>query len=193
VGAATSCTGLLLGLRPGEVLGLQWDDIDQAAGRLTVKRAIRRPVGDCFVLGDQDESSTRTRQAYPRGICPSASSSPPNGGANGRRSGVEGDGSCVHHGLGRDDQPIDQPRAFSRLTKSASLGHWRPHELRHSMVSILSHRGVPLEQITDLAGHSPGSRVTATVYRHRIGPSVDAARDSIDALFGPPSPRSEAS
>ena len=39
------------------------------------------------------------------------------------------------------------------------------------------------QQITDLAGHSPGSRVTTIVYRHRISPSVDAARDSMNAAI----------
>ena len=85
--------------------------------------------------------------------------------------------------------PSTSRAAFSRMTTFAGLGHWRPHELRHSMVSILSDSGVPLEQIADVAGHTPGSRVTAKVYRHRISPSVDAARDSMNALFVP---RSEA-
>ena len=55
------------------------------------------------------------------------------------------------------------------------------------MVSILSDGGVPLEQIADVAGHAPGSKVTGAVYRHRITPSVDAARTAMDGLFSPQS------
>ena len=120
---AACILGLLLGLRPGEVFGLQWDDIDQAAGRLTVKQAIRRAGGDRFVLGEpKTKSSTRTL-GMPTLVADALQRHrvPPNGGANGRRSGVEGDGSGVHHGRGGMINPSTSRGAFSRLTKSAGL------------------------------------------------------------------------
>jgi integrase-like protein len=44
-------------------------------------------------------------------------------------------------------------RAFRRVTKKAGIGEtWTPRELRHSLVSIISDRGVPLESIADLCG-----------------------------------------
>ena len=94
---------------------------------------------------------------------------------------------------GKMINPSSSRSAFSRLMKPAGLGHWRPHELRHSMVSILSSdAGVPLEQIGDVAGHTPGSKVTGAVYRHQIKPSADAARKVMDGLFTPASNASNA-
>ena len=40
---------------------------------------------------------------------------------------------------------------------------WTPRELRHSFVSVLSDAGVPVEQISQLVGHS-GTTVTELVY-----------------------------
>lgn len=40
-------------------------------------------------------------------------------------------------------------RAFRKVTEAASLnpGDWTPRESRHSLVSLLSDAGVPIEQI----------------------------------------------
>src|SRR6185503_17170375 len=41
-------------------------------------------------------------------------------------------------------------RAFRVITKRAKLGEvWTPRELRHSFVSIMSDKGVPIETIAD--------------------------------------------
>jgi hypothetical protein len=53
------------------------------------------------------------------------------------------------------------------------------------MVSLLSAQGVPLEEIGDVADHAPGSKVTGAVYRHKIKPSAEAARNAMNALFVP--------
>ena len=62
-------------------------------------------------------------------------------------------------------------------------GTWTVYELRHSAVSILSAAGVPLELIADAAGHR-NSRVTATVYRHNLAPTITSARAPMEAVFG---------
>lgn len=60
---------------------------------------------------------------------------------------------------------------------------WAPRELRHSFVSLLSDSGVPLEQISQLVGHS-GTSVTELVYRHQIRPVVQTGARVMDTLFG---------
>jgi integrase len=46
---------------------------------------------------------------------------------------------------------------------------WTPRELRHSFLSMLSDAGVPVEQISQLVGHSD-TTVTELVYRHQLRP-----------------------
>ena len=79
--------------------------------------------------------------------------------------------------------PSDLRRSFDRLTRRAGLGHWHPHELRHSAASLMSAAGVPLERIADLLGHD-GTRMTALVYRHAVTPTVRAAVVPMERMFG---------
>jgi hypothetical protein len=50
---------------------------------------------------------------------------------------------------------------------------WTPRELRHSLVSLLSDAGVPIEDVSRLVGHSSTS-VTELVYRHQIRPVIQS-------------------
>ena len=79
--------------------------------------------------------------------------------------------------LGTPIDPSNLRREFAKLTRKAGIGHWHPHELRHSAA------GVPIEQISDVLGHE-GPRTTAAVYRHLVNPSVSAGKAPMDALFG---------
>lgn len=49
------------GLRLGEALGLKWEDIDFAAGKLVVRRALRREMGIGFVLSEPKTPKSRRR------------------------------------------------------------------------------------------------------------------------------------
>jgi integrase len=49
-----------------------------------------------------------------------------------------------------------------------------PRELRHSLVSVLSDAGVPVEEISRLVGHT-GTTVTELVYRHQLKPAIQSS------------------
>jgi len=55
--------------------------------------------------------------------------------------------------------------------------------LRHSFVSLLSDKGVPLEQIARLVGHTGGSTVTETVYRKQLRPVINDGAVTMNELF----------
>jgi integrase len=59
---------------------------------------------------------------------------------------------------------------------------WTPRELRHSFVSLLSDRGIPIEEISRLVGHS-STAVTEEVYRHQIRPVLQAGATVMDRIF----------
>jgi integrase len=84
--------------------------------------------------------------------------------------------------LGTPIDPRNFRRHFGKLTVLAGLGHWHPHELRHSAVSLLSAAGVPLEAVADLVGHD-STRMTSGVYRHVLAPAVSAAVEPMERLF----------
>ena len=73
-------------------------------------------------------------------------------------------------------------REFSKLCEVAGIGKWTPYEMRHTAISVLSDGGVPIESLADLAGHTT-TRTTATVYRHRITPVVDAGTEIAESIL----------
>ncbi|MFJ6915933.1 tyrosine recombinase XerC [Streptomyces sp. NPDC101133] len=76
-------------------------------------------------------------------------------------------------------------RAFRQALKDAEgvdADEWTPRELRHSFVSLLSDRGVPLEEISRLVGHS-GTAVTEEVYRKQIRPVIQTGAVVMDGIF----------
>ena len=76
-------------------------------------------------------------------------------------------------------------RGFRRIATAAGLNaaQWTPRELRHSFVSLLSDKGVPIEQIARLVGHTGGSAVTETVYRKQLRPVIDDGAIAMNELF----------
>jgi integrase len=68
---------------------------------------------------------------------------------------------------------------LSKQTTSAGLGHWHPHELRHSAASLLLGEGVPLKVVSEMLGHS-GINVTANVHAHVLAPARDEPAEAMD-------------
>ena len=87
--------------------------------------------------------------------------------------------------LGSEMDAANVRRDFRRalgLVPGLDPSRWTPRELRHSFVSVLSDAGVPLEQISQLVGHS-GTTVTELVYRHQLRPVLQTAATVMDRLF----------
>jgi integrase len=75
-------------------------------------------------------------------------------------------------------------RMFREITEEAGLGPgWVPREMRHTFVSLLSARGVPVEAIALLAGHNQTS-TTELVYRHQLVPALTRGAEVMDQIFG---------
>jgi integrase len=76
-------------------------------------------------------------------------------------------------------------RGFRRIATVAGLNaaDWTPRGLRHSFVSLLSDKGVPIEQIARLVGHTGGSAVTETVYRKQLRPVINDGAVAMNELF----------
>jgi integrase len=74
-------------------------------------------------------------------------------------------------------------RMFRAITEDAGLGTgWVPREMRHTFVSLLSARGVPVEAIALLAGHNQ-TATTELVYRHQIVPALTRGAEVMDQIF----------
>jgi integrase len=75
-------------------------------------------------------------------------------------------------------------KMFKRVCSVAGIGDgWTPRELRTSFVSLMSHRGVSIEEIARLAGHA-STRTTEVVYRRELRPMITTGAEIMDEVFG---------
>ncbi len=86
--------------------------------------------------------------------------------------------------VGTPLDPDNFSHVFSRLCQRAGLGHWHPHELRHSGASLMLAQGTPLHVVSEVLGHA-SIAITKDVYGHLVEGDKRAAAQSISqALFG---------
>jgi integrase len=179
--------GVTMGLRPGELTGLSWRDVDLDAGIIHVRRALKRE-NNRPVMGELKTKRSRRSLGCPPFVVEALR----------RRQEFQ---AMERAAAGRDwsqwaaqdlvftttaGTPIDASnlrRYFKRACKNAGIGRWMPYEMRHTAASLLSDDGVPLEQVADLLGHD-GTRMVAQVYRHAVAPTVDVAAARMERLLG---------
>jgi integrase len=88
----------------------------------------------------------------------------------------------THHGAALDAGNVR--KMFKRICTEAGIGEdWTPRELRTTFVSLLSHRGVSIEEIARLVGHA-STRTTEIVYRRELRPVITTGAEIMDELFG---------
>jgi integrase len=180
---AAFIVALTCGLRPGELLGMQWQDVDLDQGLLRVSRAVRR-VGGAVQLGPTKTAGSRRQLRLPATGLEALRRHRARQIAQADVMGEQWQdlGLVFPTSRGTLLDPANLRRALRTVTELAGLGRWHPHELRHSAASLLSAAGVPLEEVADVLGHT-STRVTSATYRHRTTPTVDAAAGPMEALF----------
>lgn len=188
---------LTYGLRRGELLGLAWDDFDPNERTLAVRQSLRRRKAARGEGGESpakpgphvELSELKTRHSrrvlyLTPGIVDSL-----NAHAGRQRAESVAAGSLwSDHGLiftstvGTPIDPDNFAKQFVRLCKTAGLGHWHPHEARHSAASVMLAQGVPLEVVSEVLGHS-SIYITKDVYGHLVEGAKRDAAERMAAAF----------
>jgi integrase len=168
---------ITLGLRPGELRKLTWDHVDLANGVIHVWRSASRG-------GDTKTPQSKRSLVLPKRAIEALTK-------HKRRQATErlAAGTTWHDTnlvfCHEDGHPYTKDALnwrFSKMTKRAGVGHWHAHEGRHTAVSIMSHNGVPIQDISDTVGHK-STHVTETVYRHVIVPVIHGGATVMDRVF----------
>ena len=163
---------LRTGLRQGELLGLQWGDLDMTSRFLLVRRNLvggilttpknhqQRRVDMSMQLKETLTAMRRQERArwlkkgkrLPVWVFPS-------------QDGTALDEANVRH-------------MFYRILEKAELRRIRFHDLRHTFASLLIQHGESLAYVRDQMGHA-SIQITADVYGHLV---PGANRDAVDRL-----------
>jgi integrase len=184
---------VMCGLRPGELLGLRWEDVDIEAGVLRVRKCLKSlpdPATGKRVLVLDELKTERSRRTIrmPRQVATALLALRKEQAAARLRLGasydIRGVAIVFGDGAGAPKWPQDVRSHFQALCGRAGIGEgWTPREQRHTFVSVLSDSGVDIEQIADAVGHI-NSTVTKAVYRHQIADEITSAATVMDSIFG---------
>lgn len=156
-------TALKTGLRRGELLALEWTDIDFKNSKIWVNKQIYRGVTQTTKTGkeryiDMPESLIQVLKEH-------------------KRQGVLS--KYVFHTKGKPLHPYNMEETYFKpllkrcnevLSEENQIHKLRFHDLRHSFASYLLSRGVPVKYVQERLGHST-ARMTLDTYA-KVMPSV---------------------
>ena len=176
--------GLYLGLRPGEVLGLQWSDVDFHERTLAVQRSLKRENNQLRFGPPKTLGSLRTlKMSEPLAIVLEKHRS-----NQSRQKEIAGElwhelDLVVATEIGTPVDPSNSRRALNEYCETAGIGHASPINFV-TRSSLMSLTGDPMEEVADAMGHVD-TRMTSQVYRHNLKSVVDVAESRLNALFAP--------
>jgi integrase len=173
------------GMREGELLGLQWDDIDWRRNLIDLRRTVafrnhrlivNTPksgklrtvdVPASLIAQLRDQHSIRQTEAAVVGVPLS---------------------SWVFRAATDPGKPLNdawlRDRVWRPLLTKAGVRHIRVHDARHTYASLMLRRGVPIAYVSNQLGHSSIS-VTVDLYGHFIPGAdrhhVEGLADAIEA------------
>lgn len=169
-------TALRTGMRLGELLALEWGDIDWSGKFIMVRRSANRGKVTTTKSGAArrvDMSTQLDSELY--------------------RAHAQRRKAYLHAGrvmpktvfLSPEGLAVDpdnfRNRVFERLVAKAGLRALRFHDLRHTYASTLIAAGVHLTYIKEQLGHS-SIKITVDIYGHLIPGANRAAVDALDDI-----------
>jgi len=171
---------LYLGLRRGELLGLQWQHVDLEAETLQVVQALQRVDGQLQLKMPKTRSSRRTIP-LPTPVVEALRAHKVAQGKERLAAGADWQdtGMVFASRAGTPMEPDNLRRSWYRIREVLPEPRPRFHDLRHTCVTLLLTEGVAPHIVQEIVGHS-AIDVTMTIYAHT---SLEEKRKAL-ALLG---------
>lgn len=165
---------LLMGLRIGEVCGLQWQDFNFSLAVLFVRRTVSRirvSKGQTAVLAREPKTRQSCREIpIPKALVPLLKK---------LRGDLPEDAWFLS---GKTEKPVE-PRCYLKSFKGylqkSGIRDVRFHLLRHTFATVCLQSGCDIKTLSEIMGHA-NPNVTLNRYVHT---SVEKKRDEMEALF----------
>ena len=171
---------LTTGLRRGEILALQWDDLDFRTGTLRVERQVQRIQGKLAVSQPKTRASCRSI-LLPAPVLEILAQ---------YRQSVSSH--WMFPSPKKEDSPLDPAavrKKLSAVLKRAGCPAIRFHDLRHTFATSALEHGMDVKTLSTVIGHV-SSATTLNVYAHVTDEMRQKAADKIDrAITGTEPPQ----
>jgi integrase len=166
---------MFTGLRRGEVLGLQWQDVDFKRNMLNIRhnmtyKGLRLPKSQEIRTVPMSNTVSKLLRQHKKRCLEN-------------KLVLGSDYFTSDFVVTREDGRLIDPREFSRqfgkVLKRNNLEHVRFHDLRHTTASLLIHEGEDMKTISEILGHSSIS-ITADLYGHVLDEKKKGAINSLE-------------
>ena len=184
---------LTTGMRQGEMLGLQWPDLDLDAGKVTIFRSLHRTKR----RRDKDDPAPWFELRHPKtpgsrrtlDIPPVTVEALREHQVKQRQQRLLADSSWKEQKLiftTRLGTPVDTTNVLHRfqlILEHAGIAKMRFYDLRHTHASLLIAEGVHPKKIAERLGHA-SIKLTMDLYGHLFEGSDQESADRMQRLFG---------
>ena len=173
---------LTTGLRRGELLALQWDDLDFQTGELHIQRQVQRIRGELTVTQPKTRSSSRSI-ILPPPILDILKSCRQHTGSR-----------WMFPSPRKEDSPRDPAavrKKLSTILERAGCKHVRFHDLRHTFATNALEHGMDVKTLSAIIGHV-SSATTLNVYAHVTDGMRQSAAAKIDRAIAKAEPEPDA-
>ena len=165
---------LATGLRRGEVLALQWDDLDFNTGKLRIQRQVYRANGELVVSTPKTKAALRTIILPPAlvGVL--------------EEHHQHTNSRWMFPSPAKENSPLDPATVRKRLQtilKHAGCRKVRFHDLRHLFVTTALENGMDVKTLSTIIGHV-SAKTTLNVYTHVTDEMRQTAAAKIDRGIG---------
>ena len=175
------------GLRPGESLGLRWDDVDLDRRLLRVRSSVQRIKGAGLVVEELKSEHSKRTINLPQ-VCIDALRGHKERQDNERDLAGERweeHGLVFPNTLGKPLEPRNVVRSFKHRLGALGLPDARFYDLRHTCASFLLAQGVEPRVVMEILGHAHYS-FTMKTYAHVLPTMRQAAAARMDEVLRTP-------
>jgi len=171
------------GMRRGEIVALQWKDVDLEKETITVRRTLER------IKGGYQFKHPKTRKSRRQiSLTPSAAEELKAHRLRQKEEKLQFGAAYNDHDLvcawpnGTLVKPDFVSREFKKILKKAGLPIVRFHDLRHSHATLMMIQGVHPKIVSERLGHST-IRITMDTYSHVVPGLQQEAANQFDAAL----------